>query len=68
MANLDNDFVEKVKRGEDLRWVGSRCPLTSALTDSISVFHLLVESTKHLMLFSQTRTYLCAVGLSYRLP
>ena len=21
-----NDFVEKVNRGEDLRWVGSRCP------------------------------------------
>ena len=26
-----NDFVEKVNRGEDLRWVGSRCPLTYAL-------------------------------------
>ena len=26
-----NDFVEKVNRGEDLRWVGSRCPLTLAL-------------------------------------
>ena len=26
----DNDFVEKVIRGEDLRWVGSRCPLTRA--------------------------------------
>ena len=26
-----NDFVEKVNRGEDLRWVGSRCPLTHAL-------------------------------------
>ena len=25
-----NDFVEKVYRGEDLRWVGSRCPLTRA--------------------------------------
>ena len=23
-------FVEKVNRGEDLRWVGSRCPLTHA--------------------------------------
>ena len=23
-----NDFDEKVNRGEDLRWVGSRCPLT----------------------------------------
>ena len=26
-----NDFVEKVNRGEDLRWVDSRCPLTLAL-------------------------------------
>ena len=25
------DFVEKVNRGEHLRWVGSRCPLTRAL-------------------------------------
>ena len=25
------NFVEKVNRGEDLRWVGSRCPLTHAL-------------------------------------
>ena len=25
-----NKFVEKVNRGEDLRWVGSRCPLTRA--------------------------------------
>ena len=24
------NFVEKVNRGEDLRWVGSRCPLTRA--------------------------------------
>ena len=28
-----NNFVEKVNRGEDLRWVGSRCPLTRALRD-----------------------------------
>ena len=27
-----NDFVEKVNRGEDLRWVVSRCPVTRALT------------------------------------
>ena len=27
-----NDFVEKENRGEDLRWVGSRWPLTHALT------------------------------------
>ena len=27
-----NDFDEKVNRGEDLRWVGSRCPLTRALS------------------------------------
>ena len=26
-----NDFVEKVNRGEDLRWVDPRCPLTHAL-------------------------------------
>ena len=26
-----NDFVDKVNRGEDLRWVGSRFPLTLAL-------------------------------------
>ena len=26
-----NDFVEKVNRGEDLRWVGSRLSLTRAL-------------------------------------
>ena len=26
-----NSFVEKVNRGEDLRWVSSRCPLTCAL-------------------------------------
>ena len=25
-----NDFAEKVNRGEDLRWVGSRCPLMHA--------------------------------------
>ena len=25
-----NDFVEKVNRGQDLRWVGSRCPLAHA--------------------------------------
>ena len=26
-----NNFVEKVNRGEDLRWVGSRCPLKRAI-------------------------------------
>ena len=31
-----NDFVEKVNRGEDLRWVGSRCTLTHALVNIIS--------------------------------
>ena len=25
-----NDFDQKVNRGEDLRWVGSRCPLMHA--------------------------------------
>ena len=32
MVNRDqNHFVENVNRGEDLRWVGSKCPLMSAL-------------------------------------
>ena len=39
-----NDFVEKVNRGEDLRWVGSRCPLTHALTFQSSVEPSEVES------------------------
>ena len=26
-----NDFVEKVNSGEELRWIGSRCPLMHAL-------------------------------------
>ena len=26
-----NNFIGKVNRGEDMRWVGSRCPLTCAL-------------------------------------
>ena len=30
------DFVEKVNRGEDLRWVGSRWPLTHALSDVLT--------------------------------
>ena len=32
-----NDFVEKVNRGEDLRWVGSRCPLMHALDSHIVI-------------------------------
>ena len=31
-----NDFVEKVNRGEDLRWVGSRCPLMHALSKIVT--------------------------------
>ena len=31
-----NDFIVKVNRGEDLRWVGLRCPLTNALLGAIS--------------------------------
>ena len=32
MGNPDlTIFLEKVNRGKDLRWVGSRCPLTRAL-------------------------------------
>ena len=30
-----NNFVAKVNRGEDLRWVGSRCPLTHALVSAL---------------------------------
>ena len=37
-----NNFVEKVNRGEDLRWVGSRCPLMHAL-----VFGLLAKFGAH---------------------
>ena len=32
-----NNFVEKVNRGEDLRWVGSRCPLTFAIITNKSL-------------------------------
>ena len=35
-----NDFDEKVNRGEDLRWVGSRCPLTRALDGTITMDEL----------------------------
>ena len=31
-----NDFIQKVNQGEDLRWVGSRCPLTRALGHDVS--------------------------------
>ena len=34
-----NDFVEKVNRGEDLRWVGSRCPLMHALVFPMLSLH-----------------------------
>ena len=37
------DFVEKVNRGEYLRWVGSRCPLTRALIDEISLKENLIQ-------------------------
>ena len=43
------DFVEKVNRGEDLRWVGSRWPLTHAL---------MYGSFLPLPHFPFTRTYL----------
>ena len=32
-----NDFVEEVNRGEDLRWVSSRCTLTRALSLSLTI-------------------------------
>ena len=34
-----NDFVEKVNRGEDLRWVGSTCPLMHALRENCISHH-----------------------------
>ena len=34
--SLPNNFVEKVNRGEDLRWKGSRCPLTSCISEAFS--------------------------------
>ena len=40
-----NDFFEKVNRGENLRWVGSRCPLTRALSDqSVTNQYVLLQS------------------------
>ena len=33
-----NDFVEKVNRGEDSRWVGSRCPLTCWRMHKVSLW------------------------------
>ena len=40
-----NDFVEKVNRGEELRWVGSRCPLMRALNHQhLFIFTLLTPS------------------------
>ena len=39
-----NDFVEKVNRGEDLRWVGSRCPLTRALNRLLAVQLVTLET------------------------
>ena len=41
-----NDFVEKVNRGEDLRWVGSRCPLTRALNLCLGCPISLAEQTR----------------------
>ena len=62
-----NDFVEKVNRGEDLRWVGSRWPLTHALIKQlltkyqiftilpqISHFHKIVIFQVYLQLFRPT--------------
>ena len=38
-----NDIVEKVNRVEDLRWLGSRCPLTRALVFPFGTYNLLVH-------------------------
>ena len=39
-----NDFVDKVNRGENLRWVGSRCPLMHALKYMFSYLLLLLPT------------------------
>ena len=38
MVNLDRTIlIKKVNRGGDLRWVGSRCPLTRALSKYLNL-------------------------------
>ena len=41
-----NNFVEKVNSGEDLRWVGSRCPLMGALKDARVVYFVYGTSAR----------------------
>ena len=40
-----NDFVEKVNRGEDLRWVGSRCPLAGVFSSSLKKNEFILEQS-----------------------
>ena len=46
-----NDFVEKVNRSEDLRWVGSGCPLMCALVNLLQgayiIFKKMIILRKH---------------------
>ena len=51
-----NGFVEKVNRGEDLRWVGSRCPLLRALAEyPMRSGRLLQEIHKQLNILQNNR-------------
>ena len=43
-----NDFVEKVNRGEDLRWVGSRCPSMRALINKCQIKEKKIKLTYQL--------------------
>ena len=52
------DFGEKVNRGEDLRWVGSRWPLTHALLELSTI-------TPFVEWFSALRPSLAEIGRKF---
>ena len=54
-----NDFVGKVNRGEDLRWVGSRCPLTRALA------HWMLSPDLHATLMEHLHLTVCVMAQRY---
>ena len=51
-----NDFCGKVNRGEDLRWVGSRCPLMHALISLLPCAHVHNE-TKYTRQWKNQETF-----------
>ena len=73
-----NDFVEKVKRGEDLRWVGSTCPGKMPFDTSIYTAVWEVEYKNqilkmHILVYSkfqpcQNDWYFCQLGISITPP